>query len=142
MTAFASTAFAPPLPMRPAADPERFFAPLFSHSVRAGFPSPADDYAAEALDYPLLLGPFPHLARRGFPTANTDSARTTTCHPLTICRNQRRNCNLLANRCAQQPCGIIEQIVVQLPIGVRNMRCRQTRNRSWCEVTAPLATTR
>lgn len=48
MTALTRTA--PQLPMRPAASPERFSAALFSHSVRAGFPSPADDYAAEALD--------------------------------------------------------------------------------------------
>lgn len=50
MTGFTSTTLVPPLPVRrPATSPERFFAPLFSHSVRAGFPSPADDYA-EALD--------------------------------------------------------------------------------------------
>lgn len=35
---------------RPASNPQRFFTPLFSHSVRAGFPSPADDYVAETLD--------------------------------------------------------------------------------------------
>ena len=33
-----------------AVNPEPFSIPLFSHSVRAGFPSPADDYVAEALD--------------------------------------------------------------------------------------------
>ena len=39
-----------PVPMRPAANPEPFAIPLFAHSVRAGFPSPADDYVAETLD--------------------------------------------------------------------------------------------
>ena len=50
MTGCTRTALAPPFPMQPAASPERCFAPLFAHSVRAGFPSPADDYTAEALD--------------------------------------------------------------------------------------------
>lgn len=35
---------------RPAANPHRCFTPLFSHSIPAGFPSPADDYVSEALD--------------------------------------------------------------------------------------------
>jgi DNA polymerase V len=39
-----------PAPLRAAANPPAFCAPLFAHSVRAGFPSPADDYVAEALD--------------------------------------------------------------------------------------------
>ncbi len=39
-----------PFLMSVAANPEPFSIPLFSHSVRAGFPSPADDYVAEALD--------------------------------------------------------------------------------------------
>jgi DNA polymerase V len=39
-----------PAPLRPATDPQAFSAPLFAHSVRAGFPSPADDYVAETLD--------------------------------------------------------------------------------------------
>ena len=36
--------------MRPVPNPELIHLPLFSHAVRAGFPSPADDYVAEALD--------------------------------------------------------------------------------------------
>ncbi len=36
--------------MHPAADPAPLPLPLFSYSVRAGFPSPADDYVSEALD--------------------------------------------------------------------------------------------
>ena len=40
----------PPAFILPAANPARFSTPLFSHSVRAGFPSPADDYVAETLD--------------------------------------------------------------------------------------------
>lgn len=36
--------------MLPAPKPEPFATPLFSHSVRAGFPSPADDYVSETLD--------------------------------------------------------------------------------------------
>lgn len=45
----APQAFAPDF-LHPAAHPEPFAIPLFSHSVRAGFPSPADDYVSEALD--------------------------------------------------------------------------------------------
>lgn len=46
----------PPLPLpkgdvwRPEPHPPRLPLPLFAHGVRAGFPSPADDYVAEALD--------------------------------------------------------------------------------------------
>jgi DNA polymerase V len=40
----------PPTFILPAVNPARFSIPLFSHSVRAGFPSPADDYVAETLD--------------------------------------------------------------------------------------------
>ena len=47
--------FVPPTFILPAANPERFFTPLYSHSVRAGFPSPADDYIAETLDLNELL---------------------------------------------------------------------------------------
>jgi DNA polymerase V len=36
--------------MRPASNPVRLSTQLFSYSVRAGFPSPADDYVAETLD--------------------------------------------------------------------------------------------
>lgn len=37
-----------PVPL--AENPEPFKVPLFSHTVRAGFPSPADDYVADRLD--------------------------------------------------------------------------------------------
>lgn len=37
-----------PIPM--AENPTAFKVPLFGHSVRAGFPSPADDYVADTLD--------------------------------------------------------------------------------------------
>ena len=40
----------PPSLMRPASQPERLLIPLFSHAVRAVFPSPADDYVSESLD--------------------------------------------------------------------------------------------
>ena len=36
--------------MYPAPNPALLGLPLFGHSVRAGFPSPADDYVSEALD--------------------------------------------------------------------------------------------
>lgn len=36
--------------MHPAANPAPLPLPLFSYGVRAGFPSPADDYVSEALD--------------------------------------------------------------------------------------------
>jgi DNA polymerase V len=36
--------------MHPATQPEPLHCPLYAHSVRAGFPSPADDYVAQALD--------------------------------------------------------------------------------------------
>ena len=35
---------------RPLSQPERLPLPLFSHAVRAGFPSPADDYISDTLD--------------------------------------------------------------------------------------------
>ena len=35
---------------RPVSRPARLLIPLFSHAVRAGFPSPADDYVQESLD--------------------------------------------------------------------------------------------
>ena len=37
-------------PLRPAPHPPPLALPLFAHSVRAGFPSPADDYVARTLD--------------------------------------------------------------------------------------------
>ena len=37
-------------PVRMAEHPTAFKVPLFAHSVRAGFPSPADDYVADTLD--------------------------------------------------------------------------------------------
>ena len=42
----------PPFPSvtRPVAHPLPGGGPLFAHTVRAGFPSPADDYVAETLD--------------------------------------------------------------------------------------------
>ena len=49
------SALAFPLLMRPAINPAPFYLPLYSHSVRAGFPSPADDYIAETLDLNELL---------------------------------------------------------------------------------------
>ena len=36
--------------MRPASRPARLLIPLFSHAVRAGFPSPVDDDISEVLD--------------------------------------------------------------------------------------------
>ena len=39
-----------PLVRQATPDPTLHHLPLYSHSVRAGFPSPADDYVAEALD--------------------------------------------------------------------------------------------
>ena len=36
--------------MRPANNPMRLTLPLFAHGVRAGFPSPADDYVSASLD--------------------------------------------------------------------------------------------
>ena len=40
-----------PVPlMHPVANPLPLTIPLFSYAVRAGFPSPADDYVSEALD--------------------------------------------------------------------------------------------
>ena len=44
------TTLAFPLLIRPVINPDPFFTPLYSHSIRAGFPSPADDYIAESLD--------------------------------------------------------------------------------------------
>ena len=43
-------ALMPPGAMQPVAEPVPFALPLFSYSVRAGFPSPADDYTSESLD--------------------------------------------------------------------------------------------
>lgn len=40
----------PPPSQRPAEHPEKISIPLFAHSVQAGFPSPADDYAVDSLD--------------------------------------------------------------------------------------------
>lgn len=37
-------------PVRLAENPTSFKVPLFAHTVRAGFPSPADDYVADTLD--------------------------------------------------------------------------------------------
>ncbi len=37
-------------PVKLAENPTSFKVPLFSHTIRAGFPSPADDYIAESLD--------------------------------------------------------------------------------------------
>lgn len=37
-------------PLRPVPHPTPLALPLFAHSVRAGFPSPADDYVAGTLD--------------------------------------------------------------------------------------------
>ena len=36
--------------MRPVTNPATLSLPLYSHSVPAGFPSPADDYVSETLD--------------------------------------------------------------------------------------------
>jgi DNA polymerase V len=38
------------MPVRLAENPASFKVPLFNHTIRAGFPSPADDYVAESLD--------------------------------------------------------------------------------------------
>ena len=40
----------PPVLMRPVTNPATLSLPLYSHSVPAGFPSPADDYVSETLD--------------------------------------------------------------------------------------------
>ena len=37
-------------PVKLAENPTSFKVPLFNHTIRAGFPSPADDYVAESLD--------------------------------------------------------------------------------------------
>ena len=37
-------------PVRLAENPSAFKVPLFGHTIRAGFPSPADDYVADTLD--------------------------------------------------------------------------------------------
>lgn len=39
------------------ANPSAFKVPMFSHTVRAGFPSPADDYVADTLDLNEYLMP-------------------------------------------------------------------------------------
>ena len=36
--------------MRPAASPSRLLIPLYGHAIRAGFPSPADDYVEDVID--------------------------------------------------------------------------------------------
>lgn len=41
--------------MRPAASPSRARIPLFGHTIRAGFPSPADDYVEDVIDLHELL---------------------------------------------------------------------------------------
>lgn len=38
------------MPVKLAENPTAFKVPLFAHTVRAGFPSPADDYVADTLD--------------------------------------------------------------------------------------------
>lgn len=38
------------IPIRLAESPTSFKVPLFGHTIRAGFPSPADDYVADTLD--------------------------------------------------------------------------------------------
>ena len=38
------------IPVKLAANPTAFKVPLFNHTIRAGFPSPADDYVADTLD--------------------------------------------------------------------------------------------
>lgn len=38
------------MPVKLAAKPTAFKVPLFNHTIRAGFPSPADDYVADTLD--------------------------------------------------------------------------------------------
>lgn len=38
------------IPVKIADNPSAFKVPLFGHSIRAGFPSPADDYVADTLD--------------------------------------------------------------------------------------------
>jgi len=44
-------------PIRSVDKPTSFRVPLFGHSVRAGFPSPADDYVADTLDLNTHLMP-------------------------------------------------------------------------------------
>lgn len=46
-----------PVPL--AENPTSFKVPLFGHTVRAGFPSPADDYVADTLDLNVHLMPNP-----------------------------------------------------------------------------------
>ena len=41
--------------LRPALNPAPLKVPLFAHGVRAGFPSPADDYISASLDLNELL---------------------------------------------------------------------------------------
>lgn len=38
------------IPVKLSEEPSAFKVPLFNHTVRAGFPSPADDYVADTLD--------------------------------------------------------------------------------------------
>lgn len=44
-------------PVKLAENPSPFKLPLYAHSVKAGFPSPADDYVAETVDLNDLLMP-------------------------------------------------------------------------------------
>ena len=46
-------------PVKLAENPTSFKVPLFGHTVRAGFPSPADDYVADTLDLNSHLMPNP-----------------------------------------------------------------------------------
>jgi DNA polymerase V len=52
--------------------------PLFSHSVRAGFPSPADDYLEQALDLNELI--IQHPAATYFARAQGDSMTSEGIH--------------------------------------------------------------
>ena len=45
------------IPVKLAENPSRFKVPLFGHTIRAGFPSPADDYVADTLDLNDYLMP-------------------------------------------------------------------------------------
>lgn len=45
------------IPVKLAENPPAFKVPLFGHTIRAGFPSPADDYVVESLDLNDFLMP-------------------------------------------------------------------------------------
>lgn len=45
------------IPVKLAENPASFKVPLFGHTIRAGFPSPADDYVADTLDLNDYLMP-------------------------------------------------------------------------------------